>query len=94
MSNKGPKDQLGNTLSENDYVVLVTGQPLVFKVAAVQEGGLAVPNQAGTTPAAVRIVADMTIQVNPGGRINNLLRVVNPQSEDLLKKLLDTSQSS
>ncbi len=89
MGAKTPRDQLGNELHEGDFVTLATGQPLVFKVVAAQDGGL--HTNSGQTPALVRIVSDMTIQTTPGGRIAALLRIVNPESEAIIKGALEAS---
>ncbi len=78
MGSKAPHDQLGNELHIDDFVTFTAGQPIIYKVIAVQEGGLHIGQ--GVAPSSVRILADMTVGCQPGGRIPQLLRVVNPES--------------
>ena len=86
---KSPKDALGNELHIGDLVVAQSPGVVVFKIIAIQNGGLHT-NQ-GQTPALVRIVADITMGAPPGAVINNLVKVISPGAEDALKRILEAS---
>ncbi len=83
---KSPKDLLGNSLHEGNLVTFLAGQPLVFKIVALSEGGL--HTNSGQTPAQIRIICDMSIGCPPGGRIPTLLRIINPESEAVISAIL------
>ena len=92
MSAKNPRDQIGNRLDVNDFVTLLTGQPLCFRIIAMNDGGIDLAN-GRKTPAAMRIICDMTLAFPPGGAIPALLKVVNPTSENAVDNILSMDGS-
>ena len=84
MSNqpKAPRDCLGNEITKDSWFALHFDRPLVFKVVAVEDGGLHTSN--GITPAMVRLVCDVTLRNMPGLPFIALVKVVDPTQQQLL----------
>lgn len=82
-----PKDALGNDLHEGDIITLLPNQPLIMRVMKVDNGGIQTPQ--GVTPGVVLVGVTLTIRLVPGAPILNILRVMSPGSDDLVKKILE-----
>jgi len=90
LGQKPPKmirDSVGNELLNGDLVTVLFNRPPVFRVIAAQTGGIATPN--GPTPATVRLICDITVGCRSGDWMGSLLKVVNPQSEAAVSKIMD-----
>ena len=88
---KNPTDAVGNELFKGDLVTIDL-EDMKWKMARVAEvtsGGVALPGKGSRqTSARVRIVIDMNIDVGPGQPISRLLKIVDPQQQEVLKKML------
>ena len=82
-----PRDAMGNELVKDNLVVLQAPFPVVFKILAVESGGIHTAN--GMTPALVRIVADLTLRQMPGQPFVTLVRVVAPSEQQVLERVSD-----
>jgi hypothetical protein len=82
-----PKDALGNELREGDLVTMLPTQILVLRVMKVDNGGIQTPQ--GITPGMVLIGVTLTLRVIPGAPILNIAKVVNPGSDEVVKRLLE-----
>ena len=83
-----PRDAAGNIIHEGDLVSLVTGKHLLCKVQKVQDGGLHT-NQ-GMTPCVVILEVKIALTGMPGVPMHELIRIVSPQSEEAVKKVLES----
>lgn len=81
------KDYLGNTLYVGSLVTLQLNFPIVGKVVEIQEGGIQTTR--GMMPTQLRVICDWTIQSAPGQRVPCLARVVDPNSEAIVQKLIE-----
>ncbi len=77
-----PRDCLGNIVTKDALFVLQVDYPLVFRVSAVESGGIHTAN--GITPALVRLFCDITMRQVPGLPFRNLIKAVDPSSQALL----------
>ena len=95
------RDGRGNFLSIGNEVVFtgVSGMKhMVGRIIGFDPGGMSIvesnDNKPKQTMAKLRIVFDMTIQVPPQAPyIVDLFRIVNPDSETVLSKILDSELS-
>jgi len=90
-----PKDNIGNTLNENDVVIVgmnPVGGYIYGKVIAVKIGGIDTPQ--GKSPTMTRIVVDMTLPSGPGLKLMQVSKVVNPVSELMINHLANKVTSS
>ena len=88
------RDGMGNFLSVGDMIVFIKDlQGSVGRVAEFHPGGVDLASVKGkTTPARLRIVFDMTITIPPGVNfVKDIFRVVNPQNEEVLTKIIEGS---
>jgi hypothetical protein len=85
---KPPHDCVGNEISKDDWITLQAPFPIVWKVIAVENGGLHTPQ--GVTPAVVRITCDLTLRTTPGLPFMQLLRAVEPSQQKILEGLSDS----
>lgn len=86
MKPTAPRDSLGNEILVGNYVTLIMNRPIIFKVEAVESGGIATVQ--GVTPALVRVTCDITMRQLPGLPFGMLVRVVSPDSQKMVE---DTS---
>lgn len=95
------RDGRGNFLALNNEVVF-TGvknmNHIVGRIVGFDPGGMSIvetnDNKPKQTMARVRLVFDMTIQVPPQfPHIADIFRIVNPDSETVLSKILDSKVS-
>jgi len=77
-----PRDCVGNLIVKDGLVAVYFKATPLFRVIAVENGGLSTPN--GITPAIVRVLCDMTLKQRPGVPFESIIRVVTPGSEELL----------
>jgi hypothetical protein len=85
------KDLLGNTLHLGSLVHFrpPQGHTWVGKILEYNQGGILVAKDRGI-PARLRIVFDITLSLVPGStQIADLIRVVNPESENIVGRVLD-----
>jgi len=82
-----PTDCLGNELHAKDLVAVQFATPPIFRIAAVENGGIQTPQ--GPTPALVRIVCDMTLRQLPGLPFIALVRVVERSTQQILEAMTD-----
>ncbi len=80
-------DCVGNELVANDLVSVVFNRQAIFKVVAVEQGGLHTAN--GVTPAVVRIVCDMTLRQMPGAPFSTIAKVPSPDAQKLVEAMSD-----
>lgn len=80
-----PRDSLGNLLVKDSFVTIHFNVPPVFRVIAIESGGIHTAN--GITPAVVRVVCDMTLRQTPGVAFTTLASLRTPGAEDLLASL-------
>jgi hypothetical protein len=92
---KGAKDALGNELREGDIVAFWPQQHILGKVVKVVDSGLilgaAAPREA---PTVVKVLIDVTLTCRPGMALPPLVKVENPQGDDLLNRIADENKSS
>ena len=82
-----PRYCLGNKIRKDDYCTVVFMTPPVFKVIAVEDGGIHTSN--GITPALVRIVCDMTLRQMPGQIFGSLVQVIGPGNQEIIEAVAD-----
>jgi hypothetical protein len=82
-----PKDALGNELHEGDLVTMLPNQPLFLRVMKVDNGGVHTPQ--GVTPGIVILGVTITLRMIPGVPVLNVARVVSPQSDAMVSKILE-----
>jgi hypothetical protein len=93
------KDCMGNTIEVGHWVDILPppGVKWIGKIVEVVDGGLSLSidkNQRGVTPTKVRMVLDITLNANPQMPVfPNLIRVVTPQSEELVNKIAELPPS-
>jgi len=80
-----PRDALGNVLQKDDFVVIHFNQVPIFKVIAIESGGLHTAQ--GITPALVRVVCDITLRQMPGLPFGTLGKLVNPGNQQLIETI-------
>ena len=86
MSDK-PRDVLGNTLSEGDWVAVKVDAMLVGKVVRIQEGGIIHPSDSNKQTANIAVLGfEMNIPYARGTIITNTVKIVNPNSEKLVEE--------
>jgi hypothetical protein len=85
MADKTVRDNQGNRLMPEQVVYAQIPWPVIWKVAAVEEGGLMTPQ--GLTPATVRLYSDITLRQAPGIPFVMLLRIVQPSEQELLERV-------
>ena len=86
-------DAIGNTLEPGNEVLFTGRLDIKGKIVSIEDGGLSVveldskrPQQ---TPAKIHIRFDVLLFAQPeGGALFNYYRVVNPESEEVIKKAL------
>ena len=92
------RDGRGNFLALNNEIVF-TGlskmSHIVGRVVGFDPGGMSIvetnDNKPKVTMAKLRLIFDMTIQVPPQAPyITDIFRIVNPDSETVLSKILDS----
>lgn len=88
---KVPRDVVGNTLAVGDLVCGQFSWPTVFKVVAVEHGGIHTAQ--GITPAKVRLVADVNLTSMPGIPFIQLIRVLSPTSQELVDAIMSNLPS-
>jgi hypothetical protein len=79
---KEPRDCLGNIITKDAYFSLHMDRPMIFKVIAVENGGLHTAH--GMTPSMVRLVRDITLRSMPGMLFVSLVKVVDPTQQQLI----------
>jgi hypothetical protein len=86
---KPPTDVMGNIILPETLVVL-TNPPftIVWRVSAVEPGGLATPQ--GTTPALVRLYSDITLRRIPGLPFVEIARIAVPSEQSILEGIADS----
>jgi hypothetical protein len=90
---KPPVDLLGNELAEGQFVGMRLGDQVLFgKIIKLAVGGVDLPNGKGKTAGSILYMVQIPIFFNPGARIDNMFRVIDPSSESLLDKLADLSK--
>ena len=77
-----PRDAVGNLLIKDGFVAVHFKAVPLFKVIAIEQGGISTPN--GITPAIVRVVCDLLLKQQPGVLFESIIRVVTPGTEELL----------
>jgi hypothetical protein len=87
-----PTDCFGNVLKKGDFVTIHFNTVPIFRVIAVENGGLHTAN--GMTPAVVRVICDMTLRQMPGVPFSSLVRLVEPGSQQLIESLADSFSKS
>lgn len=88
---KNPTDAVGNELFKGDLVTidLADMKWKMARIAEVSPGGVSLPGKGNLqTSARVRVVIDMNIDIGPSQAIPRLLKVVDPQQQEVLKKML------
>jgi hypothetical protein len=80
-----PTDMLGNLIFKDCLVTFQTDRPLVFKVIAIELGGL--HTTSGITPAVIRLATDITLRKLPGQPFASLVRIVTPAEEEIADKI-------
>jgi len=81
------RDCVGNELRKDDWVALHFDRPLLFKVIAVEPGGIHTSN--GITPAVLRLNADMTLRIMPGLQFTTVVAVKEPQTQAIVEGLAE-----
>lgn len=84
------RDSIGNELKDGDFVTVLFNRPPIFKVVASELGGLMTPK--GKTPSRVRLICDLTLTNQVGAEFGSVVKIVNPVSETLIGKILDTNK--
>lgn len=85
---KPPSDVMGNIIVPDTLVVLQNPPfAVVWKVAAVENGGLQTPQ--GPTPALVRLVSDITLRRIPGLPFTELARICVPSEQSIIEGIAD-----
>lgn len=82
-----PLDCIGNELKPDDLVSVVFNRQAIFKVVAVEQGGIHTAQ--GMTPAVVRIVCDMTLRQMPGVPFSSIAKVPSPDAQRLVEAMSD-----
>jgi len=88
MKPNDPTDLIGNPIQKGDVLAVYFKNTPLAIVIAVEGGGIHTPN--GVTPAVIRVVIDMTLKQQPGTRFESLLKVQNPNSQQLLEGIADS----
>lgn len=93
---KNPQDVLGNELVEGQHVVIHVSQPTLIHatVVKVSPGGIvaALDKQGrGGSPAIVVMQATFPFQVQPGGRVPGVVRVIDPTAQAAVESFADTA---
>lgn len=81
------RDVLGNIIDKDNLVNIVAPFPLLFKVIAVDRGGIHTAN--GMTPAHIRLVCDINLRKPPGLLFTEVVRVVQQSQEEVISNILD-----
>jgi hypothetical protein len=80
-----PRDAVGNLLLKDNYVAVYFKSIPLFRVVAVENGGIHTAN--GITPALVRVVSDLILKQIPGAPFDSLIRIATPGAEELLQRI-------
>lgn len=80
---KEPIDVLGNPIVKDDFVAVHFNTVPIFKVIAVENGGIHTAN--GITPAVVRVICDMTLRQMPGVPFTSLAKLTEPATQKILE---------
>lgn len=80
-----PRDCRGNELFVGNECYVLQKFPFIFKVAAVENGGIQTPQ--GITPAHVRVVADISLRQIPGVPFESIIRTVSPDVQKVVEDL-------
>jgi hypothetical protein len=91
-------DGRGNSLHIGDEIIMpvkMFGDLLMGKIVGYDRGGVLVSSgqkgQLGATVGRVRIIVDINIQVAPEQKqLVGIFRLVNPQAEEIVQKILDS----
>ena len=83
-----PIDCLGNPIGVDGFVTVHFNTVPIFKVIAVERGGLHTAN--GITPAVVRVICDMTLRQMPGIPFTSLARLISPEAQTLIEGISDS----
>ncbi len=83
-----PTDCFGNVLKKDDFVTIHFNTVPIFRVLAVESGGIHTAN--GITPAVVRVICDMTLRQMPGAPFSSMARLVEPGSQQIIEGLADS----
>lgn len=87
-----PIDCLGNPIGVNGFVTVHFNTVPIFKVIAVERGGIHTAN--GITPAVVRVVCDMVLRQMPGTPFTTLARLVSPEAQAIIEGIADSLPKS
>ena len=85
-------DAMGNELHSGDFVSMnpPQGQLWIGKVTHVEPGLVSRLQKGNIKPGTVRLIFDITLQLNPNMRLlKDIVRVVDPRSEQIIKKILE-----
>jgi hypothetical protein len=82
-----PRDAAGNEIVKDMFVTIVAGFPIVYKVIAVDHGGITTPQ--GPTPTHVRVIADFSFRKIPGQPFMEMLKVALPSQEKAVESIAD-----
>jgi hypothetical protein len=85
---KGPRDILGNELLEGQQVMMhiPSAKLLHAMVLKVQPGGIADTN-GRRSPAVVVLQCVFPFQIEPGGIVPGVFRIVSPESQRIVEQM-------
>lgn len=86
---KPPCDVRGNELQVGDIVTVVFRQPPLFKIIAIENGGIHLAH--GITTAIVRCVCDMLLRQMPGIPFDSIIKTVEPSTVSIIEKIVEGS---
>jgi len=85
---KEVRDCVGNSLKQGDLVTVCFKTIPIFKIIAVESGGLHTPK--GRSPARIRIVCDMTLAQMPEFPFESLVRITSPSSQQIVESIANS----
>jgi hypothetical protein len=96
MTDKKITDSIGNELNAGDMVYIYPrpGDFLIGFVKGVDPGGMQLISKK-FLPGKVRMTFDITLELDPNFlRAANVLRVIDPRSETVIRKILEGQEAS
>lgn len=89
----GVIDARGNKIEVGSEIIL-TNVPkvLLCRVVGYNPGGVSLnPSNNQKTPRTIRIISDLTLTLHPNSNyLTDIYRIVNPESEEILAKILNS----
>lgn len=83
-----PMDCVGNELKKDDLIAMVFTTMPIFKVLAVEQGGIHTTN--GITPTVVRVYCDITLRQTPGVPFSSIAKITQPDAQALVQAISDS----